>query len=106
MFELFISYILGFLTLAIVKSISEPIALRFGRLALGRAHQYLPQIFDALDYDWLPKNNIQSAYDWLIKTCIPQNVPLELSQDEIKVLADYVIKEFDLETFLRKQFVA
>jgi hypothetical protein len=99
--ELVLSYSAGFLSLVVVKAVSEPIAKRLGQMALGKAYEYLPAIFDTLDYQWLQNLGVSGTYDWLVKTIIP-GIPLELSEEEVQQLADYVVKHFDLETHLKK----
>lgn len=108
MIEAIFSYIAGFFTLIVVKAISEPIALRVGNIALNKAKEFLPSVFDSLDLEWIPKEYAKSGLstiDWLAETCIPEKAKeanIELSSKEAEIIANYVIEKFDLSKHLEK----
>lgn len=110
--EFAISFGAGFGALVVSKAIAEPVATRLGRLLLrgldARVQTLLPEIWDALDFEWLPQEHTrqgQNTYQWLVETCIPakaQAKGLELDEVVVSAIANQVIKNFDLEKHLRK----
>ena len=104
----FFSYILGFLTLIFLKSVSEPIATQLGSMAIKKFDAIVPKVMDELDLKWLPQGYVstgKATYDWLINTAIPEKAAEEavtLNEQDIVSIASYVVKTFDLETHLNK----
>lgn len=99
MLEFASGVVLTFLSMVLVKSLAEPIAMATGKALLKR---YAPQAFDRLDLEWLPEHyqeGLGSARNWLMGTVLPQELP----QQDLEKIADYVLQNFDLKTSLMKQ---
>jgi hypothetical protein len=111
--EFALSYLAGFATLVVIKSISEPIAAGVGKLILSRSRRQvekiLPQVWDSLDLEWISQAHIQkgiSTYQWLIETCIPEKAKgegIELNDAVIEAVANHVLSNFDLDKHLAKR---
>ena len=111
MFSWFIPYVIGFLSLSIMKVIIEPLAVLAGKWALKRLYSgindVLEEVWNDFDLKWILKQSINTNMDsvqWLEET-IPAKAEekgLSLPQPVVKVLSNYIIKEFDLQKHLDK----
>jgi hypothetical protein len=105
-----ISFGAGFLSLVVVKTVAEPLAVLVGRWTLSKIYSgiddLLPDIWDTFDLEWLPQAYKQDANpkQWL-EEIIPAKAEakgLELPNPIVKAIAGYVVKEFDLQKHLDK----
>lgn len=111
MFDWIIPYIFGFLSLVFMKTVAEPFAVLAGRLILNRLYsgisEVIQEVWNDFDLEWILKQSINTNLDsvqWLEET-IPAKAEekgLSLPQPVVKVLSNYMIKEFDLQKHLDK----
>lgn len=111
MFDWITPYIFGFLSLVFMKTVAEPLAVLAGKCALKKLYSgindVLEEVWNDFDLEWILKQSINTNMDsvqWLEET-IPAKAEekgLSLPQPVVKILSNYIIKEFDLQKHLDK----